>query len=44
MLNLNFFFYNTLIHEKQALGNKDPYPWLAPQDLKRFHTDREILE
>ena len=26
------------------MGNKDPYPWLAPQDLKRYQTDREILE
>ena len=26
------------------MGNTDPYPWLAPQDLKRFQTDREILE
>ena len=26
------------------MGNKVPYPWLASQDLKRFQTDREILE
>ena len=26
------------------MGNKDPYPWLAPPDLKRFQTDREILK
>ena len=26
------------------MGNKDPYPWLATQDLRRFQTDREILE
>ena len=26
------------------MGNKVPYPWLAPQDSKRFQTDREILE
>ena len=36
--------YNRFIHEKPALGNKVPYPWLAPQDLRRFQTDREILE
>ena len=23
---------------------RDPYPWLASQDLKRYQTDREILE
>ena len=26
------------------MGNKGPYPWLASQDLKRYQTDREILE
>ena len=26
------------------MGNKVPCPWLASQDLKRFQTDREILE
>ena len=26
------------------MGNKVPYPWLASQDLKRFQTDREVLE
>ena len=26
------------------MGNKVPYPWLASQDLKRYQTDREILE
>ena len=26
------------------MGNKVPYPWLAPQGPKRFQTDREILE
>ena len=28
----------------QHWGNKVPYPWLASQDLKRFQTDREVLE
>ena len=26
------------------MGNKGPYPWLASQDLKKYQTDREILE
>ena len=26
------------------MGNKGPYPWLTSQDLKRYQTDREILE
>ena len=33
-----------LIHEEPALGNLDPYPWLDPQDPKRFQTDRQLLE
>ena len=26
------------------MGNNVPYSWLAPQDPRRFQTDREILE
>ena len=33
-----------LIHEEPALSTKDPYPWLDPQDPRRFQTDRELLE
>ena len=33
-----------LVQEEPALGTKDPYPWLDPQDAHRFQTDREILE
>ena len=33
-----------LIHEEPPMDNKDPYPWLDPQDPRRFQTDRELLE
>ena len=33
-----------LVHEAPALGNLDPYPWLDPQDPRRFQTDRQLLE
>ena len=36
--------YDRLIHEEPALGTQDPYPWLDPQDPRRFQTDRELLE
>ena len=26
------------------MDNQDPYPWLDPQDPRRFQTDRELLE
>ena len=37
-------YVDTLIHEEPPLDNKDPYPWLDPQDPRRFQTDRELLE
>ena len=36
--------HDRIIHEEPALGTKDPYPWLDPQDPRRFKTDRELLE
>lgn len=33
-----------LIHEESALSTQDPYPWLDPQDPRRFQTDRQLLE
>ena len=36
-------YIDRLIYEEPALGNKVPYPWLVPQDPRRFQTDREIL-
>ena len=37
-------YVDRLIHEEPPLDNKDPYPWLDPQDPRRFQTDRELLE
>ena len=37
-------YVDRLIHEEPPLNNKDPYPWLDPQDPRRFQTDRELLE
>ena len=37
-------YIDRLIHEEPPLDNKDPYPWLDPQDPRRFQTDRELLE
>ena len=36
--------HDRIIHEEPALGSPDPYPWLDPQDPRRFKTDRELLE
>ena len=37
-------YVDRLIHEEPPLDSKDPYPWLDPQDPRRFQTDRELLE
>ena len=37
-------YVDRLIHEEPPLDNKDPYPWLDPQDPRRFQTDRELVE
>ena len=37
-------YVDRLIHEEPPLDTKDPYPWLDPQDPRRFQTDRELLE
>ena len=37
-------YVDRLIHEEPPLDNTDPYPWLDPQDPRRFQTDRELLE
>ena len=36
--------HDRIIHEEPALSTTDPYPWLDPQDPRRFKTDRELLE
>ena len=44
MASISEHSIDRLIHEEPALGNQDPYPWLDPQDPRRFQTDRELLE
>ena len=44
MASISEHSIDRLIHEDSALGNQDPYPWLDPQDPRRFQTDRELLE
>ena len=44
MVSISEHPVDKLIHEEQALSNQDPYPWLDPQDPRRFQTDRELLE
>ena len=42
MASISEHSIDRLIHEEPALGNQDPYPWLDPQDPRRFQTDREL--
>ena len=44
LASISYQTYDRLIHEEPALGTQDPYPWLDPQDPRRFQTDRELLE
>ena len=44
MASISEHSIDRLIHEEPALGNQDPYPWLDPQDPRRFQTHRELLE
>ena len=44
MASISEHSIDRLIHEEPALDNQDPYPWLDPQDPRRFQTDRELLE
>ena len=44
MASISEHSIDRLIHEEPALGNQDPYPWLDPQDPRRFQIDRELLE
>ena len=44
MASISEHSIDRLIHEEPALSNQDPYPWLDPQDPRRFQTDRELLE
>ena len=44
MASISEHSIDRLIHEEPALGNQDSYPWLDPQDPRRFQTDRELLE
>ena len=37
-------YVDRLIHDEPPLDNTNPYPWLDPQDPRRFQTDRELLE
>ena len=30
-------------HRRREVHCSDPYPWLAPDDLRRFQTDNQIL-
>ena len=30
---------SSVSHRKRDLHHSDPYPWLAPDDLRRFQTD-----
>ena len=31
------------LHRRREVHCSDPYPWLAPDDLRRFQTDNQIL-
>ena len=42
MASISEHSIDRLIHEEPALDNQDPYPWLDPQDPRRFQTDREL--
>ena len=44
MASISEHSIDRLIQEEPALDNQDPYPWLDPQDPRRFQTDRELLE
>ena len=44
MASISEHYIDRLIHEEPVLSNQNPYPWLDPQDPRRFQTDRELLE
>ena len=44
LASISEHYNDRIIPEEQALGTRDPYPWLDPQDPRRFQTDRELLE
>ena len=39
MASISEHSIDRLIHEEPALDNQDPYPWLDPQDPRRFQTE-----